>query len=46
MKNALKFLATVATVAALWYVTIGWRTGTEPVTGGFLVKAMVDYHQR
>lgn len=46
MKNALKFVGVVAAFIAFWYVTFGWRISSEPLSGGYVVKAMVDYHQR
>ena len=46
MKNALKFLVAVVVVAVVWYVSIGWRWGTEPISGGWALKAIVAYYQR
>ena len=46
MKNALKIIAAVITIFRLWYAVIGLRVGSEPLSGGYLIKLMVDYHQR
>jgi hypothetical protein len=43
MKNVAKYATAVCFVATLWYAIVGVRVGTEPIQGGWVIKAMIAY---
>jgi hypothetical protein len=43
MKNAAKCALTLIVTGIIWYALVGVRFGTEPIQGGWLIKAIVAY---